>query len=481
MPPVRSLPKSSLSSDLASPVGPRPTRRRGRAVVLPRELPKRARVLLRAIADRTKSLAAVGRDTGHSLQWVWRLANTSKNFPIEKAVKVLEEVQVPPRFFFEELCSEEKALSPAWLIAYFREPYGDRLPFPLQAEVAACRERILDAPPGDGPRRHQAWLLDAAERRHTQDAAVRGEVENVLAGLLGAAEPTRGDVADLCHGLGLWATISRRRGRRNAAIDALVGGLELADALDDDALRGHLLGRAAYLLHDLGQTSWALWTNERATEAWTLAGDTEQLTLALSDRALFLQQLGRHAEAAKLFRLVLERVPSRAWRVHAAAHFGLATAAEAAGDLASAEEELRQALKVYQGLDSGLASMCWKAGTVAGGRRSYEFAAQALRRSMELFGRFGQSLQVVLVAVDLADVFARQGKRHALRALGDEALSWLEMFQHNPWADAAVGELARLLYCGEASSREFDMLRRQLNQAGRVQSTAGHDRPSKSG
>ena len=78
-----------------------------------------ARKTLKAIVERYTTLTRLGHDLGRSMQWVWRIVFSSKNFPVEKATEVLRALGVPLRFYFAEVTKDEPPVRPAFVLNFF--------------------------------------------------------------------------------------------------------------------------------------------------------------------------------------------------------------------------------------------------------------------------------------------------------------------------------------------------------------------------
>ena len=426
-----------------------------------------ARKTLKAIVERYTTLTRLGHDLGRSMQWVWRIVFSSKNFPVEKATEVLRALGVPLRFYFAEVTKDEPPVSPAFVLNFFRE--DQRLPSSPFLHTHLPDLKALAAQPGaDGtPSCNDAEQRELESRRFRDNTKTTREIEKKLIGLAKQQleNPERGRLADIATLLAIWGSAQMSLGRRADAFDALVGALEIATAAHHGFALGVVLQRSAYLLLEVAQPAHARNFFDLAALEFAFAGAYQRLPGILIGRAIVRQAEGQIEESIADLLQARAQLPAEDWRLQAMAANALAVAYQLLGNLPAARLALAEALKIWQVEDLGRAPLLWRHGSLALAEGRLEEADSALRGAMELYERFGDPLDSALVSLDLARCLIRRQKLAALRELGRRVLPWHLLFASNPIASAAMIELACVLEraAAEASIRAASLQR--LEQA----------------
>lgn len=245
-------------------------------------------------------------------------------------------------------------------------------------------------------------------------------------------------------------------------------GQERRDPLD----QADLLALQASLRAYGGRFEQALGLLNRVASIHRRAGDRHLLGRTLLKKATVLGNAGRPDVAARLIRRSLELIdPPREPRLLVcAAHNAIWFLAES-GRMNEASSWLQGARRLYQqaGDRRQLGRLRWLEGKLA---PSFSTAEGALADARESLAREGLSYEAALAAMDLAVLYANEGKRTAMRRQADQMLPFfrsealyretvmaLLSFQQN------AGQRAPAELIGEVGSY-LDRARQEMNPPG---------------
>ncbi len=262
------------------------------------------RKILEDIALRCGSLRALGEQSGRSGMWLWRQLRENKGLDLSKVYQVLGTMEVPPRFYFEELLETLPGYDPTWVLAHFREGTGSaRDPF-----LAASYERLarqlesLEVTRNVG-RRRTAEIEALEEQTFFDRMAAKKGLEALGIELIEALEtPSPGSsiaglLGDIAHALTVWGSIQRIRGNRDDSVDAYVLAFRLATLSQDPKVIGYFYYYAAMLLPELGQPGHALRFADECCTLFQQFRDRDHLARGMVQTGIVEFDLERFAAA----------------------------------------------------------------------------------------------------------------------------------------------------------------------------------------
>ena len=239
----------------------------------------------------------------------------------------------------------------------------------------------------------------------------------------------------LAHALMVRGVSEQSLNRSDEAEASFDRAQDLFQAAGAEVERASVLHNRAWMAEGRGDYAQALAWYEEALQAKRAAlGDDHPKTLVTQHgRGKALVQLGRHAEAAALFRDLLQR----SLRVHGpdsafveTAHGELASVSQDLGDYAAAQQHYASALDLARALSGGapsmsiavnannLASLLEERGDVAGAERLYR-ESLAMRREVMPEGHPG----IATPLHNLTRLLVATGRAAEAVALGREALA----------------------------------------------------------
>lgn len=376
------------------------------------------RVVLERIVMRSGSLRGLGQRCGRSTMYLWRQVRQNKGFNLFTTGKVLTQIGVPARFFYEEVLDLAPQHDPAWVLEFFRE--GSGLPRdPFLAAMHFRLSQLLDKATVHGRRRRRGEIEMLEEKPLFEKRTTKADLEKLGWDLLLSAESAasgdrgleRCQLADCGHLMLVWAAIQQARGRRDDGIDAHVLGYRLALAGADSRVLGKFFGSAASLLADLGQPGSGLRFAEQARIVFHRRRDRGLLARALVQVSLLLSDLGRYEEARAEALTALRFAHRDHWRTRASAWLQLAHLAGLRGKLGKALTLIGWAKKHARSRDALGALVSWREGRILGRLGRPRAAAAALLGTLRTFEKGGQPLEVARVAVELVEMLIKAGRR----------------------------------------------------------------------
>ena len=400
--------------------------------------PEAPRRVFERIVLRRGSLRGAGRRCGRSDMWLWRQLRQNKGLDLAKTGQVLAQLEVPLRFFYEEILDATSPYDPLWLLDHFR----DRPPAVETGFLGRIRGRaqnLLARPPA-GPRgyyRRCRAELESLEERRFFDREEAGErLERAAVSILAQAEfcdsLPRGLFGDLAFCLLIWADHQRLGGRREEAIDACQIAFPWVERSRDRRVAGTFYLYASELLLELGQAGHALRFAERARllfdeafEGWRRG---EWVAQAHLQRCRILQDLGRPVEARVEARLALRLAAGGSWRIRVDALLLLAELALGRGNVQAAAAGARRARRFCLGPSSFEARVCQREAEICRRLGQREKALALWERSLELGQRFSSPREVVGVAVDLAEILIEAGFLERARELAKSCTPLFEQY-----------------------------------------------------
>ena len=403
---------------------------------------------------------------GSAANRISRFVGGKRSLTVDESLRLLGLLRTDPALFLQLVRSHLPMPTPASAIRQLCLP-PNSAPEPFLLEISA---RLSSPRPFSAEATSRQAEIDELDHlRFAGALAARDQLERVCLEL--AQEVASGTESDRAHrelvrGLGLWATISRTLGEKEAAGQAYVLGFELVHADDREGL-ALLRKRAAYLLIDCGYPHFALEFLSQATEHFLLARQELEFAMCLVDRGIILMKTRQEAAAGQLFEDALELLPADARLYRIAAHHWLSLRAERARDIPEARRRLNLAIREFgDARDSLLGQLCWSAGRHAGQSGAFKEAHAQLRQALQLLTEMGQSFEGELVLIDIAQFQLQQCRLEDLRETGREILARLPKNRHSRRASSALIKLGNCLLWRSPSLSDLDEARRALEEAG---------------
>jgi hypothetical protein len=365
---------------------------------------------------RCDSLRGTGTRCGRSNMWVWRQLRQNKSFDFVKVAKVLARLEVPLRYFVEEIADALPASDPAWVLRHLCQAPGPRDPFLAAAEEEI--ERLLRRPAAaaKAPRRRRE--IEALEENILADPdAAKIELERLAGDLLAAAAAAaaaggvpRGLLADGALALLGWSEAQRENGRGGDAVAACALAWRLAEAAGDRQARGccHLQG--SRLLTDFARPGQALRFARTACCLLRHERKGGRLAAAMVQQSIALARLGERREA-RIEALAALGVAARTdWRSRSAAWVQLAELAQARSAEGRQLACLRRAKKLARA-ESLAATIGWQEAKVLGRLGRVKEANHAFRAATAFFNKKKSPLDAARVAIDHLEMSLRSDRR----------------------------------------------------------------------
>ena len=349
--------------------------------------------------------------------WLWRQLRQNKSVDLVKIIEALGELGVPVRVYLEEVIDSLPAYDPVWLLEHFRPRRNESDPF--LAEHASRFRLLLQNPLTIGAcsrRRHgeieaieQKSLFDSDKAKAALEVLGRdllGTAEVALTGSLGLG---RGDLGNCARLLLAWGAVQRSAGRREDSVEAFGLAYRFGLATRDPVILGLFYCEGAQLLSELGQPGHALRFAEAAARHLRTLRDRSLRALALIQFSQAYAQLGQHQEARLHAIGALRLSGRRERRVRPVAWAQLASLARIRGKLRRSFGLLERA-KANVGANSYLkAFFNWRQALLLAHLGSRKDALRAFRSASRIFERAGQSLEILDLAVDLAEALVAKG------------------------------------------------------------------------
>ena len=281
--------------------------------------------------------------------------------------------------------------------------------------------------------------------------------------------PARERIGLQCEALGIFGSAMRLQAEFSTAARALFLALQLAERHQLPAIKGQLLSRSAHLLENTGHGDLALIALREALEIYLHSDSMVGIGKTLIVQGRIFCCIEKHEKAIEVLTAGLRHLPEEPpelARYHFSAYQALAEAHQGLGNLqharmmlakastfASDEEQVRQARLAWQ--DGGVSLAEGDAGR----------AETLLRASREGLKKQANPFQEALVSIDLVQSLLVQGKSREACEIASSAARFLEPFEGNPLAEAAILQLARAGIEGKLNTRVVFEVRRQLEEA----------------
>ena len=435
------------------------------------EAPRR---VFERIVLRRGSLRGLGQRCGRSTMWIWRQLRQNKGVDMAKTGKVLDQLGVPIRFFYEEILDQTPEYDPAWLLEHYRE--GNGIPRdPFLAEVHDGFLSLLDHSSIKGGQRCRAEIEVLDEQRLLDRPAAKQGLEELGRALLEscgsqvqAGLPVlRGVLADAAHVLLLWAGIQRSRGHRDDSVDGFRLAYRLAVRCGDQLMLGNFFHLASNLLLELGQASHALRFSEQAGAIFQQLRDRDFLAQSLICTSVALRALGRHDESRLKAVAALRIAPRGASRTRSAAWSRLANIALAQNKCRKALGKLSRARKLVPRRSYFAAFFTWREASVLAKLGRQTEAISGYQKAIDLYEKYGQPLDVAFVAVDLAEALMTSGRFAETLVIAKALTPTFEKLSANAQAWALWLDLVALILQGSRDTflAHVVLLRKALDTA----------------
>jgi tetratricopeptide (TPR) repeat protein len=386
------------------------------AAAFAESLHRRLNLVFEAIVGRCSSLRGSGKLCGRSIMWIWRQLRQNKSFDLCKVAEALTKLEVPLRFFFEEVIDALPGLDPAWVLRHLHRGGG-----PLDPFLAAAQERLepllaLPAVPAAIPRRHRE--IDALGAKRLIDPGwAKAELELLAADLIATAEASggralgvdRGILADCARLFLAWSAAQSSLGRRDDGIEACVLACRMAEATGDSQARGIFYLHGSRLLSDLKRSGQALRFVQAACGVLQRERKRGPLAEALVQKSIVLAGLQQDREA-RIEAIAALRLAARTdWRIRATAWLQLAELAVSRRDYRRALARLGRAKK--NALPGHLkATIKWREARVLDGLGRVLEANLAFRSAIGTFERQKRPLEAARIAVDHLEMSLKHGR-----------------------------------------------------------------------
>ena len=382
-----------------------------------RDLDVKLREVLDDIVRRCGSIRRMGVRCGHSTMWLWRQLRQNKSVDLVKIIEALGELGVPVRVYLEEVIDSLPAYDPVWLLEHFRPRRSESDPF--LAELASRFRRLLENPLTAGAcsrRRHgeieaieQKSFVDRFTAKADLEILGRDLLISGETGLAGDRRLGRGDFGNCARLLLAWGAVQRSAGRRKDSVEAFGLAYHFGLATRDPVILGLFYCEGAQLLSELGQPGHALRFAEAAARHFQTLRDRSLRALALIQFSQAYAQLGQYQEARLHAIGALRLSGRRDRRTRPVAWAQLASLARIRGKLRRAFGLLQRA-KANAGANSYLkAFFHWRQALLLAHLGSRRDALRAYRSASRIFDRAGQSLEILDLAVDLAEALVVKG------------------------------------------------------------------------
>ncbi len=435
------------------------------------EAPRR---VFERIVLRRGSLRGLGQRCGRSTMWIWRQLRQNKGIDMVKTGKVLDQLGVPVRFFYEEILDQTPEYDPAWLLEHYRENNGiPRDPF--LAEVHDRLLSLLDHPAVAGGKRRRAEIVVLDDRRFYDRNAAKKGLEALAQEILRESEERvekgepvrRGALADIARALIVWSGIQRTRGHRDDSVDGYRLSYRLLVRGGDLAVLGIFFYFVPNLLIELGQPHHALRFAEQACTVFQQLRDRDLLAQGLIQRSVALKAVGRNEESRLQAIAALRVAPRSASRTRSAAWSRLGNYALARGKCRSALGKFGRAKKLAADASYLQGFFAWREAVVLVQLGRQKEAVAHFRKAIDLYERFGQPLDVAFVAVDLAEMLVKMGRFAESLAIAQALTPTFEKLSVNAQALALWLDMVALILQGsrDGSLAHAVLLREALETA----------------
>ena len=419
--------------------------------------------LFEATVLRCDSLRGTGERCGRSTTWVWRQLRQNKSVDLVKVATVLTQLEVPLRFFFEEIADASPATDPAWTLRHLCQTSGPHDPF--LAELEERIERLAGGPflAAKAPRRLRE--IAALEARILADPeAAKIDLERLAGDLLATAEMAaadgvpRGLLADCALALLGWSEARRecRHAGDGVAACALAG--RLAEAAGDRQARGSFYLQGSRLLTDFARPGQALRFARIACCLLQHGWKSGRLAAAMVQQSIALAKLGQSREA-RIEALAALRLAARTdWRSRGAAWLQLAELAFARNASRRQLACLARAGKLARGAGRLAAILGWRQAVALGRLGRVKEANRAFRAAISYFEKKNQPFDAARVAADHFEMSLRNGGRPDALKRVRASSPCFEQLGSDSRAFELWMDLAALLYAGGSKTRLLEQV-----------------------
>lgn len=416
--------------------------------------------------DRRGSLAEASRRLGKPEGF---LADQKDNVRGMRSLDVLRSLEVlgnplPEEVYHEALFSEEK--DPARILAYSRE-FQDLKPDPF---VVGCLPRLAVLATA-GPTPEGEWIsrdsairdLDRLRRRN-RASALKKLHKLICAALdqLEVGDRHRAAFSDLCSALGVLAAIYRLAGRRDDALDLLVGAYPLAMHSKDRKIEAGWYQKAAYVLVDLKRFLRAKEFINRAHLLYDLAGAMNERLRTLVDLAYVLAEEKKPEQCLEHLKAICPQLPASDIEFRFAAHQLMSSSYQELGMSDDARSELEKARSLMG--DDLLAKTCLLSvrAEILCGNGEFQAGAATFRDTIPLIAQTMEVAELVPYALDYASLLYRTGDLLELRLLLAELRNWMGRLKVNLKLKTAVENFQAMVELERLDPRSFTLITNEI-------------------
>lgn len=279
---------------------------------------------------------------------------------------------------------------------------------------------------------------------------------------------------DLPFALGIWGSTCRLFSRYDEGFLAILEGIELTKACQDQNDKIDLLQRISFMIVSMA-TNYraALDISERAAVLCSRTGDLNRLGRIMVDQGIFLASLECYSEAEDSFLASLKYLNQQERRNRVAAFQGIGLLSQLQGDSQEALRYAQQASKIAIGCFE-VGKLQWLIGCAYSDIQSWEEAFEAFDKAFENLQRTS-AIDAGLTVCDHVKALLQTGSLYEARAKSQGMRVLLEPLAQYPIASAAIRDLIRCEHEGKQLTIAFVLDVRKRIEKGRKATNA--DRP----
>jgi len=310
--------------------------------------------------------------------------------------------------------------------------------------------------------------LDQLRRRDRQLAKER--LHHLMAAAVQRMEesgerPSQG-FGELSRAIGVLAALQRLAGRRDDALDLLLGAYPLARLAGD---RGEVEGlwyqKAAYLLVDLSRDARAYRFLLEANKYFFLAGLPDRQTEVMVDTGYVLTHAGEHAEARRILELALPLIPAHDLESRLSVHQTLATNYRELYVLDSACLHLDKAIELVGDNILARAACLWSRAKILLARGTLQEAIHCFHEAMPLHAKLAGAAELAELGMEFATVLQEEKRRPELRSLAADLSGWIQKLRGNRKLRDAIDDFQALIELDKLDTEAFQEIVERVAKA----------------
>lgn len=224
-----------------------------------------------------------------------------------------------------------------------------------------------------------------------------------------------------------WASIGNAR-RVQTNLRSAAEALEEAEkwleqGTDDILLKARMAAYKGSLLREQQHFDQAIENFDSAYSIYKEAGEKQWMALTLISKAKLMEESGKAEAGLELLQEALELLDPKADpRLYLCAKHNYAALVGEAGQYEKAQKLLPEVRKLAQehGTRADKVRLVWLEGWIARGLGKLDEAAKAFARAREEFIERGIGFDAALASLDLASIYAQQGRTREMKELAEE-------------------------------------------------------------